>query len=95
MDMGLAPIGAIVAIGAPAAVTALVALRWLVPATLLLFLSPAIVFFASGLVGTLAGTAAAEHSGNATYAFLLVGSFLLIPWLGTSGCAAVDRAVSP
>ncbi len=77
----LAPIGAIVAIAAPAAISALVARRWLIPAMLLWFFSPAIVFLALDLVGKLIGTPAPEQPGSAIYALLLVGSFLLIPWL--------------
>ncbi len=78
--MGLAPAIAIVAIALPAAIIALVAKRWLIPAMVLWFFSPAIVFFGLDVLGRLIGTPQ-EQPGSIFAAFLLIGSFLLIPWI--------------
>jgi hypothetical protein len=79
--MGFAPIGAVVALVIPALLVARVPRRWLPPAITLWTLSPAIAFFVLELIGKAVGTPAQPQTGSFGNALLLVGSFLLIPWI--------------
>jgi hypothetical protein len=79
--MGFAPIGAIVALVIPAFLVAKVPRRWMLAAITLWTLSPAIAFFVLELVGKAFGTPAQPQTGSFVGALLLVGSFLLIPWI--------------
>ena len=79
--MGFAPIGAIVALAIPALLVAKLPKRWLPAAITLWTLSPAIAFFALELIGKALGTPAPPQTGSFGNALLLVGSFLLIPWI--------------
>jgi hypothetical protein len=81
--MSFAPIGAIVALGIPALLAAKVPRRWLPVAITLWTLSPAIVFIVLELIGKVVGTPEQPQKGSFGGALLLVGSFLLIPWILT------------
>jgi hypothetical protein len=81
--MGFAPIGAIVALAIPALLVAKVPRRWMPAAIILWMLSPAIAFFVLELIGKMIGTPAQPETGSFGNALLLVGSFLLIPWILT------------
>lgn len=79
--MGFAPIGAIVALVIPALLVTRVPRRWLPAAITLWTLSPAIAFFVLELIGKAVVTPAQPQTGSFGDALLLVGSFLLIPWI--------------
>jgi hypothetical protein len=79
--MGFVPIGAIVALVIPALLVAKVPRRWIPVAITLWALSPAIAFFVLDLIGKAIGTPAQPQAGSFGGALLLVGSFLLIPWI--------------
>jgi hypothetical protein len=79
--MGFVPIGAIVALAIPALLVARVPRRWLPAAITLWTLSPAIAFFMLELIGKAIGTPEQPQTGSFGNALLLVGSFLLIPWI--------------
>ena len=79
--MGFAPIGAIVALVIPALLVAKVPRRWIPAAITLWTLSPAIAFFVLELIGKAIGTPAQPQTGSFGDALLLIGSFLLIPWI--------------
>jgi hypothetical protein len=81
--MGFVPIGAIVVLVLPALLVATVPRRWMAVSMALWTLSPAIVFVALDLIGKAIGTPAQPQPGNFVDALLLVGSFLLIPWILT------------
>jgi hypothetical protein len=79
--MGFVPIGAIVALVIPALLVARIPRRWMPAAITLWTLSPAIVFFALELIGKAIGTPEQPQTGSFGGTLLLVGSFLLIPWI--------------
>lgn len=81
--MSLAPIGAIVALGVPALLVAVVPRRWSPAAMIAWLVSPAIVFLVLELIGKAIGTPTQAQPGNPRDALLLVGSFFLIPWILT------------
>lgn len=81
--MSLAPFGAIVALGVPALLVAVVPRRWALTAMIAWVLSPAIVFAGLELIGRIVDTPTQPQPGSLINALLLVGSFFLIPWLLT------------
>jgi hypothetical protein len=79
--MSFAPVGAIIVLAVPALLIAFVPRRWTILAMILWLLSPAIVFVVLDLIGKVIGPPETPQPGSAVDALLLVGSFLLVPWL--------------